>query len=247
MKTFLFISVFDVTAWLCCKANHHQAHETLWRAADHRKEKKTAMILSLDKSQWPIEDHPQRYSSRRKKKGQAEKEMDGQHSWVHREELCHDPSPCPGPSEVETGKSFATTQALAQDRQRWRQGRALPRPKPLPRTVRGGDREELCHDPSPCSGPSEVETGKSFATTQALAQDRQRWRQGRALPRPKPLPRTVRGGDSWCRVQQCNAPTTPGTVTGFVIVIVRQVGAGSSVFDEFKPLVPRFWRPVSCF
>ena len=75
-----------------------------------------------------------------------------------REELCHDPSPCPGPSEVETGKSFATTQALAQDRQRWRQGRALPRPKPLPRTVRGGDREELCHDPSPCPGPSEVET-----------------------------------------------------------------------------------------
>ena len=92
-------------------------------------------------------------------------------------------------------------------------------------------------------------TGKSFATTQALAQDRQRWRQGRALPRPKPLPRTVRGGDSWCRVQQCNAPTIPGTVTGFVImiVIVRQVGAGSSVFDEFKPLVPRFSGPTSCF
>ena len=49
-----------------------------------------------------------------------------------------------------TGKSFATTQALAHDRQRWRQGRALPRPKPLPMAVRGGDREELCHDPSPC-------------------------------------------------------------------------------------------------
>ena len=74
-------------------------------------------------------------------------------------------------------------------------GRVLPRPKPLPMAVRGGDREELCHDPSPCPWPSEVETGKSFATTQALAHDRQRWRQGRALPRPKPLPMTVRGGD----------------------------------------------------
>ena len=51
---------------------------------------------------------------------------------------------------VWTGKSFATTQALAQHRQRWRQGRALPRPKPLSNTVRGGGREELCHDPSPC-------------------------------------------------------------------------------------------------
>ena len=74
-------------------------------------------------------------------------------------------------------------------------GGGLPRPKPLPMTVRGGDREELYHDPSPFPGPSEVETGKSFATTQALFQDRQRRRQGRALPRPKPLPMTVRGGD----------------------------------------------------
>ena len=49
-----------------------------------------------------------------------------------------------------TGKSFATTQALVHDRQRWRQEGALPRPNPLPITVRGGDREELCHDPSPC-------------------------------------------------------------------------------------------------
>ena len=47
------------------------------------------------------------------------------------------------------GRSFATTQALAHDCQRSRQGRALPRPKPLPMTVRG-DRGELCHDPSPC-------------------------------------------------------------------------------------------------
>ena len=94
-----------------------------------------------------------------------------------------------------TGKSFATTEALVHGRQRWRQETALPRPKPLPMTVRGGDREELCHDPSPCPWPSEVETGKSFATTQALAHDRQRWRQGRALPRPKPLPMAVRGGD----------------------------------------------------
>ena len=56
------------------------------------------------------------------------------------------------------------------------QGRALPRPKPLSMTVRGGDRGELCHDPSPCPLQSEGKTGKSFATTQAL-------------------PMTVRGGD----------------------------------------------------
>ena len=44
--------------------------------------------------------------------------------------------------------------------------------------------------------------------------------QGRALPRPKPLPMTVRGGDSWYSVHQCSAPTTPGRVKGLVIVIV---------------------------
>ena len=43
------------------------------------------------------------------------------------------------------------------------QERALPGPKPLPMTVRGGDRKELCHDPSPCPWPSEVETaGAAF-------------------------------------------------------------------------------------
>ena len=104
------------------------------------------------------------HDTRGKKKGQAEKDMDGQHCWVDREELCHDPSPWPWPSEVETGKSFAMTQALALDRQRWRQGRALP------------------------------------------------W--------PKPLPETVRGGDSWCSVHQCSAPTIPGRLKGLVIVIV---------------------------
>ena len=42
-------------------------------------------------------------------------------------------------------------------------------------------------------------TGKSFATTQALAHDRQRWRQ---------------------LMQRCSAPTTLGRVKGFVIMIV---------------------------
>ena len=75
------------------------------RDAYNRQETKTAMVWSCDKSQWPIEDRPPRYSSRWKKKGQAEKEMDGQHcrvDMIDRKELCHDPSPCPGPSEVET-------------------------------------------------------------------------------------------------------------------------------------------------
>ena len=44
--------------------------------------------------------------------------------------------------------------------------------------------------------------------------------QGRALRWPKPLPMTVRGGDSWCSIDQCSAPMTPGRVEGFVIVIV---------------------------
>ena len=255
------------------RAKHY---EELLTTTKKKKKKKTPLVWTHDKSQWPIKDRPLRYSSRWKKTGPAEKEMDGQHCRVDREELCHDPSPCPWPSKVQTGKSFATTQALAHDHQRyrqgralprpkplpmtikgtdreelchdpspcpwpskvqtgksfastqafahdcqrWRQGRALPRPKPLPMTVRGGDREELCHDPSPCPWPSEAETGKSFATTQALANDRQRRRQGRALPRPKPLPMTVRGGDSWCSVHQCSAPTTPGSVKGLVMVIV---------------------------
>ena len=155
--------------------NHHHPHETIRRAADRREEKKTGMVTltkanSLSKT---ILQGAVRYGRRRGR--QRKKWTDNIAEW--------------------TGKRIATTQALDHDRQRWRQGRALPRPKPLPMTVRGGDREELCHDPSPCPWPSEVETGKSFVTTQALAHDRQRWRQKRALPRPKPLPMTVRGGD----------------------------------------------------
>ena len=89
------------------------------------------MVRSCDKSQWPIEDSTPRYSSRWKEKGQAEKKKwtDNIAEW--------------------TGKSVATTQALDHDHQRWRQGRALPQPKPLTMTIRGGDREELCHNPSP--------------------------------------------------------------------------------------------------
>ena len=46
---------------------------------------------------------------------------------------------------------------------------------------------------------------------------------GRALPRPKPLPMTVRDGDSWCSVHQSSAPTTPGRVIGFVIVMYVRI------------------------
>ena len=43
------------------------------RAADQHEEKKTTLVLARDKSQWPIEDHPPRYHSRWKMKGQTEK------------------------------------------------------------------------------------------------------------------------------------------------------------------------------
>ena len=59
------------------------------------KKKKAAMVSSCDKREWPVEDSPQRYSSRWKKKGQAEKEKDGQNCREDKKELCHDPSPCP--------------------------------------------------------------------------------------------------------------------------------------------------------
>ena len=65
-----------------------------------RKENCHDMVI-WQKSQWPIKDHPPRYSSRWKKKGQVEEKMDCKHSWVNREEVCHEPSPCPWPSEVE--------------------------------------------------------------------------------------------------------------------------------------------------
>ena len=32
--------------------------------------------------------------------------------------------------------------------------------------------------------------------------------QGKALPQPRLLPTTVRGGVSWCNVRPCSAPTT---------------------------------------
>ena len=44
--------------------------------------------------------------------------------------------------------------------------------------------------------------------------------QRRVLPRTKPLPLTVRGGDSCYSVQQCGTPTTPVRVKGLVIVIM---------------------------
>ena len=45
---------------------------------------------------------------------------------------------------------------------------------------------------------------------------------GRALPRPKPLPMTVWGGDSRCSVQQCSVPTTPGRL---MIVMVMHINS----------------------
>ena len=39
-----------------------------------------------------------------------------------------------------------------------------------------------------------------------------------ALPQPKPLPMTVKGGDSWCSVHQCSTPMTLERVKGLVIV-----------------------------
>ena len=41
---------------------------------------------------------------------------------------------------------------------------------------------------------------------------------------------TVRGGDSWCSVHQCSAPTTPGRVKGLVIVMINST--------EFSSLLP---------
>ena len=58
--------------------------------------------------------------------------------------------------------------------------------------------------------------------------------QERALPRPKPLPMTVRGRDSWCSVHQCSSPTTPGRVKGLVIVIVIVMCMHSSVCEYLK-------------
>ena len=75
--------------------NHNQAHEMLCRADDHRHNKKTVMVWPRDKSQWPIRDRPPRCSSRWKKEGKTEKEMDLQHCRVDRKELCYDPNPCP--------------------------------------------------------------------------------------------------------------------------------------------------------
>ena len=69
---------------------HTERYEELLTTA-----KKTTMVWSCDKTRWPIKDRLPRYSSRWKKKGQAEKEMDGQHCRVDRKELCHDPNPCP--------------------------------------------------------------------------------------------------------------------------------------------------------
>ena len=62
----------------------------------------------LDKSQWPIEDHPPRYRSRWKKKGQVEKWTDNIAEW--------------------TGKNFAT----AQDRLAGLVVRRPPRERKVP-------------------------------------------------------------------------------------------------------------------
>ena len=34
--------------------NHHQTRETPWRATDHLEDKKTTLVWTRDKSQWPI-------------------------------------------------------------------------------------------------------------------------------------------------------------------------------------------------
>ena len=126
-------------------------------------------------------------------------------------------------------------------------------------TVRGGDRVsfamtqalahnrqkwrqgELCHDPSPYPWPSEVETG-------------------RALPWPKPLPMTVRGGDSWCSIHQCSVPSTPERVKGLVIMIMYKhhfPGKGKQILSVFsRPsavceyysirATASIWRTVLC-
>ena len=60
---------------------------------------------------------------------------------------------------------------------------------------------------------------------EGAGRERNRWTtllsgQGRALPQPKPLLRSIRGGDSWCGIPQCSTPTTPARDKGFVIMIL---------------------------
>ena len=87
-----------------------ERYEELLTTVKKPKEKKNALVRSRDKSQWPTEDRPPWYSSRWKRKGQAEKEMDGQHCRVDRKELRHHPSSRPSPSEVETaGAAFSSS------------------------------------------------------------------------------------------------------------------------------------------
>ena len=67
-----------------------------------KKRKLQWYVWSCDKSQWLIENRPSKYSSRWKKRDRQRKK------WTHN-------------IAEWTGKSFATTQALVHDRQRWRQ------------------------------------------------------------------------------------------------------------------------------
>ena len=55
------------------------------------------MVWPCNKNQWALQDHPARNSPRTEEKGEAEEAMDRRHQ----------------------GMTFAETQALAQDRDRW--------------------------------------------------------------------------------------------------------------------------------
>ena len=95
MQNIIIITYEELRATITKHVKHYEELQTT-------EEKKTSLVWTRDKTQWSIEDHPQGTGQGGRKRGRQSKKLaDNIAEWI--------------------GGSFATTQALAHDRQRFRQ------------------------------------------------------------------------------------------------------------------------------